>query len=88
MLIRFKSPDPRAGSIVNMDGSRGRDFIEMGAAEEVRSDGTVVASSISHPHSAAGTPSSASPAAPVSQQTTVKPSNAGKKKGKAEASSS
>lgn len=35
MLIKFKKPDPRAGTTVRMDSSRGRHFIGTGAADEV-----------------------------------------------------
>ena len=33
MLIKFIKPDPRAGSIAQMDSRRGQQFIEEGAAE-------------------------------------------------------
>lgn len=33
MLIKFKSPDPRAGSVVQMDSSLGQQFIDAGSAE-------------------------------------------------------
>jgi hypothetical protein len=35
MLIKFKEPDPRAGTTVRMDSSRGRHFIDTGAADAV-----------------------------------------------------
>lgn len=35
MLIKFKKPDPRAGLVAQMDSSRGRAFIDAGAAEPV-----------------------------------------------------
>lgn len=35
MLIKFKEPDPRAGSTVRMDSSRGQHFIDTGAADAV-----------------------------------------------------
>ncbi|HHA2913485.1 TPA: hypothetical protein ACOD97_000857 [Stenotrophomonas maltophilia] len=35
MLIKFKEPDPRAGTTVRMDSSRGKYFIDTGAAEAV-----------------------------------------------------
>ena len=35
MLIKFKSPDPRAGTVAQMDSSRGQDFIDSGAAVQV-----------------------------------------------------
>ncbi|MBC8772366.1 hypothetical protein [Stenotrophomonas maltophilia] len=35
MLIKFKEPDPRAGTTVRMDSSRGQYFIDTGAADAV-----------------------------------------------------
>lgn len=35
MLIKFKEPDPRAGTTARMDSSRGQDFIDSGAADHV-----------------------------------------------------
>lgn len=35
MLIKFKKPDPRAGTVARMDSSRGQYFINIGAAEQV-----------------------------------------------------
>jgi len=35
MLIKFKEPDPRAGTTVRMDSSRGQYFIDAGAADAV-----------------------------------------------------
>ncbi|WP_132862437.1 hypothetical protein [Stenotrophomonas sp. ATCM1_4] len=35
MLIKFKEPDPRAGTTVRMDSSRGQHFINTGAADAV-----------------------------------------------------
>lgn len=35
MLIKFKDPDPRAGTTVRMDSSRGQHFIDTGAADAV-----------------------------------------------------
>lgn len=35
MLIKFKDPDPRAGTTVRMDSSRGQYFIDTGAADAV-----------------------------------------------------
>ncbi|MFV0673659.1 HeH/LEM domain-containing protein [Variovorax sp. tm] len=36
MKIRFNDSDPRAGMVVTMDSSRGRYFVEIGAAVEVK----------------------------------------------------
>ena len=36
MLIKFKDSDPRAGTTVRMDSSRGQHFIDIGAAEQVK----------------------------------------------------
>lgn len=38
MRIKFKAPDPRAGTIAQMDSSRGQFFIDTGAASVVRGD--------------------------------------------------
>ncbi|WP_296247914.1 hypothetical protein [uncultured Stenotrophomonas sp.] len=35
MLIKFKDPDPRAGTTVRMDSSRGQHFIDTDAADAV-----------------------------------------------------
>ena len=40
MLIKFKSPDPRAGMTARMDSSRGQHFIDAGAAVEVKEHGS------------------------------------------------
>ncbi len=49
MKIKFKEPDPRAGTIAQMDSSRGQHFIDTGAAVLVRGDGSVEAPSPSAP---------------------------------------
>ena len=36
MLIKFKESDPRAGTTVRMDSSRGQHFIDVGAADPVK----------------------------------------------------
>lgn len=36
MRIKFKSPDPRAGLIAQMDSSRGQQLIDSGNAAEVK----------------------------------------------------
>lgn len=86
MRIKFKSPDPRAGMIAQMDSIRGRQLIELGAAEEVKDDGgrlpAPARGTAPDPTEAAGTPSSASPAAPASRRTTAKQSAGGAKKGR------
>lgn len=46
MLIKFKADDPRAGTVVCMDSSRGQYFIDTGAADAVKEDGA-------QPHTAA-----------------------------------
>lgn len=38
MKIKFKAPDPRAGTVVQMDSSRGQHFIDTGAAVLVKDD--------------------------------------------------
>lgn len=38
MRIRFLDHDPRAGAVVEMDSSRGRELIESGNAEQVAED--------------------------------------------------
>ena len=40
MKIKFRAPDPRAGTIAQMDSSRGQHFIDTGAAVLVKEDGT------------------------------------------------
>lgn len=84
MKIKFKHPDPRAGTVAQMDSIRGRELVDSGAADEVKDDGGRVAvsrrSAAANPTAAAGKRSSASPAAPASRKTTVKPSGRGAKK--------
>lgn len=36
MRIKFKAPDPRAGTIAQMDSSRGQFFIDNGSAVQVK----------------------------------------------------
>jgi hypothetical protein len=88
MRIKFKAPDPRAGTVAQMDSIRGRELVEAGAADEVREDGSPKAEPLANPSEAAGTASSASPVARVSKQTTAKPSAGGAKPKKAAPSSS
>lgn len=38
MKIRFKAPDPRAGTVVQLDSSRAQHFIDTGAAVLVKDD--------------------------------------------------
>jgi len=38
MKIKFKAPDPRAGTVVQLDSSRAQHFIDTGAAELVKDD--------------------------------------------------
>ena len=38
MKIKFKAPDPRAGSVVQLDSSRAQHFIDTGAAVLVKDD--------------------------------------------------
>jgi len=38
MLIKFKGDDPRSGTVVRMDSSRGQYFIDTGAADAVKED--------------------------------------------------
>jgi hypothetical protein len=38
MRIQFKSPDPRAGTIAQMDSSRGQQLIDAGAAVQVKDE--------------------------------------------------
>ena len=40
MLIKFKKPDPRAGTVVLMDSNRGQHFIDAGSAVQVKEDGS------------------------------------------------
>lgn len=40
MLIKFNAPDPRAGTVAQMDSSRGQDFIDSGAAVQVNEAGS------------------------------------------------
>lgn len=49
MLIKFKSPDPRAGQTVRMDSSRGQYFIDTGAAVAVKEGGAEGASNAPAP---------------------------------------
>lgn len=36
MRIKFKAPDPRAGTTAQMDSSRGQHFVDIGAATVVK----------------------------------------------------
>jgi len=38
MRIKFKAPDPRAGTTAQMDSSRGQHFVDTGAASVVSED--------------------------------------------------
>lgn len=38
MKIKFRAPDPRAGTVVQLDSSRAQHFIDTGAAELVKDD--------------------------------------------------
>jgi hypothetical protein len=38
MRIKFKAPDPRAGTVAQMDSSRGQFFIDNGSAVKVKDD--------------------------------------------------
>ena len=38
MRIKFKKPDPRAGTVAQMDSSRGQQLIDSGAAVQVGED--------------------------------------------------
>ncbi|HWT21644.1 MAG TPA: hypothetical protein VN280_22305 [Variovorax sp.] len=40
MRIKFKAPDPRAGTIVQMDSSRGQFFVDNGSAVKMKDDGS------------------------------------------------
>lgn len=42
MRIKFKKPDPRAGTVAQMDSSRGQFFVDNGSAVQVK-DGEVAA---------------------------------------------
>lgn len=46
MRIKFKAPDPRAGSVAQMDSSRGQFFIDSGSAVQVKEDGSDMASEV------------------------------------------
>lgn len=39
MLIKFKKPDPRAGTVAQMDSSRGQQLIDAGAADRMAENG-------------------------------------------------
>jgi len=47
MRIKFKAPDPRAGTVAQMDSSRGQFFIDNGSAVKVNDDGTEAAAAVS-----------------------------------------
>lgn len=40
MRIKFKAPDPRAGTVAEMDSHRGQELIDAGAAVQVKDDAT------------------------------------------------
>jgi len=40
MLIKFKSPDPRAGTVAQMDSYRGQQLIDIGAATQLKENGS------------------------------------------------
>lgn len=43
MRIKFKSPDPRAGTVAQMDSHRGAQLVAAGAADQIGEDGKPVA---------------------------------------------
>jgi len=57
MLIKFKAPDPRAGTTARMDSSRGRQLVDAGAADPVDD------SASSPPDASAAAPAPSRPAA-------------------------
>lgn len=38
MRIKFIAPDPRAGSVAQMDSSRGQALVNSGSAEQIKDD--------------------------------------------------
>ena len=44
MRIKFKSPDPRAGTVAQMDSSRGQQLIDAGSAVQVKDDEITIVS--------------------------------------------
>lgn len=40
MLIKFKSPDPRAGMTARMDSHRGQELVDAGSATQLKEDGS------------------------------------------------
>lgn len=67
MLIRFKKPDPRAGTVARMDSSRGQHFVDTGVADRMEE----------------GTPTEAPPATakPATAVTSTAPKKAPRAKG-------
>ena len=51
MLIKFKKPDPRAGSVVRMDSSRGQFFVDNGSAVRLKEDGSEAEAATAAPDS-------------------------------------
>lgn len=69
MRIKFKAPDPRAGTIAQMDSHRGQELIDSGAAVQVKDDGGDVAAPAPSP---APTPAPTSAPAPAAAKSTGK----------------
>lgn len=46
MLIKFKAPDPRAGTVAQMDSGRGHYFIEGGFADAVKEGAPAAATQV------------------------------------------
>ena len=59
MRIKFKAPDPRAGTTAQMDSSRGQHFVDSGSAVVVKDGGDEPAAS----EASADTPAPAKPVA-------------------------
>lgn len=62
MRIKFKSPDPRAGTVAQMDSHRGRQLVDAGAADQVKDDEGINGKDPKGTHASADAPARASTA--------------------------
>lgn len=70
MRIKFKAPDPRAGTIAQMDSSRGQFFIDNGSAVKVKDDDSDEAPAPAPAPTAEPVPSTALVSAPTTKPAT------------------
>lgn len=81
MRIKFKSSDPRAGMVAQMDSYRGQALIDAGAAIKVKDDGSdeATAPAPTPAPTAAPAPAPTSAPAPAAEKPTAKTTAKAKK---------